>query len=160
MEVPRLGVQSELQLPAYTTATATPNPASSATYRTPWGKAGSLTHSVRQGWNPHPHGDYLVLNPLSHYGNSGTRSLCTRSLSAPSYSWEEQRASTGTSAKNIASPGGVGWKVLNGACAGNGRARADLSTAVLKSGAQAPWSLAVMWLQSGTEKGWHGKGPR
>ena len=26
MEVPRLGVQSELQLPAYTTATATPDP--------------------------------------------------------------------------------------------------------------------------------------
>ena len=26
MEVPRLGVESELQLPAYTTATATPDP--------------------------------------------------------------------------------------------------------------------------------------
>ena len=37
MEVPRLGVESELQLPAYTTAT-------SATYTTAHGNTGSLTH--------------------------------------------------------------------------------------------------------------------
>ena len=44
MEVPRLGVESELQLPAYTAATATPNP--SHVY--------SLHHSSRQRRIPHP----------------------------------------------------------------------------------------------------------
>ena len=32
MEVPRLGVESEWQLPAYTTATAAPDPATSVIY--------------------------------------------------------------------------------------------------------------------------------
>ena len=40
VEAPRLGVQSELQLPAYTTATATLDPFSER----------------GQGLNPHPHG--------------------------------------------------------------------------------------------------------
>ena len=44
MEVPRQGVESELQLPAYTTATATPDPSASATYTTAHGNAGSFTH--------------------------------------------------------------------------------------------------------------------
>ena len=41
MEVPRLGVQSELQLLVYTTATAMRD---SSTYTTAQGNAGSLTH--------------------------------------------------------------------------------------------------------------------
>ena len=47
MEVPRLGVKSELQLPAYTTATATQDPSLgcvSVTYTTAHGNTGSLTH--------------------------------------------------------------------------------------------------------------------
>ena len=43
-KVPRLGVKSELQLTAYTTATATQDQAASATYTTAHGNAGSLTH--------------------------------------------------------------------------------------------------------------------
>ena len=44
MEVPRLGVEPELQLPAYTTAIATGIQAASATYTIAHGNAGSLTH--------------------------------------------------------------------------------------------------------------------
>ena len=44
MEVSRLGVESELQLPAYAAATATSDPSASATYTTARGNAGSLTH--------------------------------------------------------------------------------------------------------------------
>ena len=42
MEIPRLGVVSEIQLPAYTTATATWDP--SHIYDIHHSKAGSLTH--------------------------------------------------------------------------------------------------------------------
>ena len=42
MEVPSLGVELELYLLAYTTATALPDP--SVTYTTAHHKAGSLTH--------------------------------------------------------------------------------------------------------------------
>ena len=42
MEDPRLGAESELQLPAYTTATAMPDPSQSVT--TGHSNAGSLTH--------------------------------------------------------------------------------------------------------------------
>ena len=44
MEVPRLGVELELQLLAYTTATAMWDRTASATYTTVHGNAGSLTH--------------------------------------------------------------------------------------------------------------------
>ena len=47
MEVPRLGVKSELQLAAYTTATAMQDPS--------WGY-GPLTHWARPGIELHPHG--------------------------------------------------------------------------------------------------------
>ena len=40
MEVPRLGIQLELQLPAYATVIVAPD----ATYTTAHGNAGSLTH--------------------------------------------------------------------------------------------------------------------
>ena len=51
-KVPRLGVKSELQLTAYTTATATQDQAASATYTTAHGNAGSLTHWTRPGIKP------------------------------------------------------------------------------------------------------------
>ena len=44
MEVPRLGVESELQLPVYTTAQQCGIRAASSTYTTAHGNAGSLTH--------------------------------------------------------------------------------------------------------------------
>ena len=45
LDVPRLGVESKLQLPAYTTATATWDLSHVAvTYNTAQGNAGSLTH--------------------------------------------------------------------------------------------------------------------
>ena len=44
MEVPRLGVESELQLPVYTTATATKDPSRICTYATAHSNTGSLTH--------------------------------------------------------------------------------------------------------------------
>ena len=47
MEVPRLGVKSELQLPTYTTVQA-----ASATYGTAYGNARSLTHCARPGIEP------------------------------------------------------------------------------------------------------------
>ena len=49
MEIPSLGVKSELQLSAYTTATATRDPTLSVTYTTAPGNAGSLTHLLRPG---------------------------------------------------------------------------------------------------------------
>ena len=43
-EVPRLGVELEQQLPAYTAATATQDPTMSATYTAAHSNAGSVTH--------------------------------------------------------------------------------------------------------------------
>ena len=51
-EAPRLGAESELQLLAYTTATATPIQAVSVTYTAAHGKARSLTHWARPGTEP------------------------------------------------------------------------------------------------------------
>ena len=44
MEVPKPGVESELQLLAYATDTAMPDPTVPATYTTVHGNTGSLTH--------------------------------------------------------------------------------------------------------------------
>ena len=71
MEDPRLGVKSELQLPAYTTAPATVDPSHIC----------DLYHSSREPWILKPLSEardwtYIlvdtswVLNPLSHSGNS------------------------------------------------------------------------------------------
>ena len=71
MEVPRLGVELELQLPAYTTATATPDPSHIC----------SLHHSSWQRWILNPLNETRnqahilrdtgwILNPLSQDGNS------------------------------------------------------------------------------------------
>ena len=73
MEVPRLGVESELQLPAYTTATATPDPSCICDLccslwpcwiLNPLSKAGvELASSRRLCW---------AFNPLSHSGSSAS----------------------------------------------------------------------------------------
>ena len=71
MEVPRLGVQLELQLLAYTTATAMPDPSHI------W----DLRHSLQQRWILNPLSEARdqthilmdtspVLNPLSHIRKS------------------------------------------------------------------------------------------
>ena len=52
MEVPRLGVELELQLPAYTTATATRDLSHVCDYSIAHGNAGSLIHWVRPGIDP------------------------------------------------------------------------------------------------------------
>ena len=76
MEVPRLGVKSELQLPATATATAMPDP-SQVCDLTPYtavpGNAGSLVDWMRQGLNSYPHGYKSGSLPLSHNGNSSLR---------------------------------------------------------------------------------------
>ena len=57
MEVPRLGVDSELQLPAYTTATVTLDLSQIFNlHRSLW-QCQILDTERGQGWNPHPHGD-------------------------------------------------------------------------------------------------------
>ena len=52
MEVPRLGVESELQLLTYTTATAIRDPSMSATYTIAHSNAGSLAHWAGPGIEP------------------------------------------------------------------------------------------------------------
>ena len=52
MEVPRLGVESELVSLAYTRATAMWIRAASATYTTAHGNVGHLTHRARPGIKP------------------------------------------------------------------------------------------------------------
>ena len=49
MDIPKLGVKSELQLPATTTATAILDSSPSSTYTAAQGNAGSLTHWARPG---------------------------------------------------------------------------------------------------------------
>ena len=63
MEVPSLGVELDLLLPAYATATATPDLSSSVTYTTASSEWG-------QESNPRPHGYKLGLLSLSHNRNS------------------------------------------------------------------------------------------
>ena len=71
MDVPRPGVESELQLPAYTTAKATSDPTAFVTYMAAWGNTWSLTHWARPGIEPESSQRQChVLNPLSHNGNS------------------------------------------------------------------------------------------
>ena len=72
MEVPRLGVESELQLPAYTRATATPDPAASATYTTAHGNAGYLTHWERPLIKPAT--SWFLVRFVNHWATMGTPS--------------------------------------------------------------------------------------
>ena len=84
VEVPRLGVESELQLPAYTTATATPNPSHIC----------NLHHSSWQCWIPNPlskarHQTFVLMDtnrvcqPLIHYGNASGDSFTKASPLTP-----------------------------------------------------------------------------
>ena len=52
MEVPKLGIKLERELPAYTTATATLDPSHITAYTVAHGNTGSLTHGVRPGIDP------------------------------------------------------------------------------------------------------------
>ena len=52
MEVPRLEIESELQLPTTATATAMPDPSHVSTYTSVHSSTGSLTHWVRPGIKP------------------------------------------------------------------------------------------------------------
>ena len=74
IEVPRLGIELELQLPVYTSATAMWvlslifDLRHSYTYTS---NAGSLTHCARPGVEPASSQTlFWVLNLLSHHGNS------------------------------------------------------------------------------------------
>ena len=77
MEVPRLGVESELQLPAYTTATSTPDQSCVCDFH----------HSSQQRWILNPLSEARdqthtlmdtswVCNPLSHNGNACNSDFC------------------------------------------------------------------------------------
>ena len=70
MEVPRLGAELELQLPAYTTATATWDLSHAWDCCAAHGNAGSLTHWVRSGIEPVSSWYKLGLLLLSHNENS------------------------------------------------------------------------------------------
>ena len=71
MEVPRLGVELELQLPAYTTATATWDWAVSVTYHAACGHAGSFNQLSKDRDPNHILMDTAqVLNLQSHNRNS------------------------------------------------------------------------------------------
>ena len=74
MEVPRLGVESELQLQAYTTVAATPVPSHICNLHysswqcqilNPLSEAGDQTHILMD--------TSQILNPLSHNGNSSKK---------------------------------------------------------------------------------------
>ena len=71
MEIPRLGFEFELQLPAYAIATQDGIQGMSATHTTPHGNTRSLIHWVRPGiWTHILMDANRVCNWLSHNGNS------------------------------------------------------------------------------------------
>ena len=70
MEIPRIGVKLELHLPAYTTATATPDLSCVYGLCAACGTAGSLTHRARPGIKLASQTLWWALNLLSYKGNS------------------------------------------------------------------------------------------
>ena len=84
MEVPRLGVESKLQLPAYTTATATPNPSCICHLCCSSRQRRFLNplSEAKDGISAPSQTLCQVLNPLSHSGNSAWCSimLCPRAF--------------------------------------------------------------------------------
>ena len=70
MEVPRLGVELELQLLTYTTATATQDPSRVCTLTAAHGNARSLTHWAR----PRPC-NLMVPSWINHCATTGTPAL-------------------------------------------------------------------------------------
>ena len=73
MGVPRLGVESELQMLAYATAAATPDPSCVCKLHCSYSNIGSLTHLVRPGieLNLHPMDTNRVLFLLFRAAPSG-----------------------------------------------------------------------------------------
>ena len=72
LEVPRLGVESEMQLPACTTATATRDPSlcRSVTYTAAQGNARSLTHWTRA--RIEPESSWILVGFWTHWVTTGT----------------------------------------------------------------------------------------
>ena len=82
MEISRPVVESELQQPAYATATATPDLSQSAVCTIAGGNAGSLTYLVRPGIEPASLRTLCqVLNLLSRNGNFRSWSCLDRNYS-------------------------------------------------------------------------------
>ena len=70
MEVPRLGIKSELQLLAYTTATTPPDPSCICNLITAHGNAGFLTHWARPGIKLAL--SWILVGFLTHWATTGT----------------------------------------------------------------------------------------
>ena len=70
MEVPRLGVKSELQLLAYATVTATQESSCICDYTTAQGNARSLTHPARPGIEPTSL--WILVGFINHWAMMGT----------------------------------------------------------------------------------------
>ena len=77
MEIPRLGVELELQLPAYATATATWDPSGICDMGSEWyfyttahSNAGSLTHWARTGIKPVS--SWILVRFINHWAMKGT----------------------------------------------------------------------------------------
>ena len=79
MEVPRLGVELELQLPAYTTAAAMWDPSCVYAICTT-AMLDPYPTEQGQGLNPHPHGYLSDSIPLRHNGNSSFVILCMKPI--------------------------------------------------------------------------------
>ena len=76
MEIPRLGVKSELQLPAYTTATAALDPSCICSLQhSSWQMPDPQPTERGQGSNPHPHGYYWDSLPMSHNRKCHTKKI-------------------------------------------------------------------------------------
>ena len=71
MEVARLGMESELQPQAYTTATATGIQATCVAYITPHGNTWSLTHQAKPGTEPKS--SWILLRFVNHWAMKGTQ---------------------------------------------------------------------------------------
>ena len=68
--IPRLGVEMELTLQAYTTAIATPEPSTSVTYTTAHYNARSLSYWTRPGIKPAS--SWILVGFLTHWATKGT----------------------------------------------------------------------------------------
>ena len=74
MEVPRLGAESELQLPAYTTAIATRDQSHAYDlHTTAYGNARSLTHRTRAGIEPST--SWFLVRSINHCTTMGTPTM-------------------------------------------------------------------------------------
>ena len=70
MAVPRLGVELELQVPAYTTATATPDPSFTLDLHHSSWQCGSLIHRARPGIETSS--SWIVIVFVTHWATTGT----------------------------------------------------------------------------------------